>query len=138
MRYLGLDLGTHRLGVSLSTLDMAVPLMSIEHENNYDYLIDEIRKLVESKNIDMVVLGLPKNMNNSLGNKGIDAIEFGDRIKKEIGVDVVMQDERLSTVSATNMLIDRDMRREKRKDVVDNIAATIILQCYLDRRKNER
>ena len=80
MRYLGLDLGTHRLGVSLSTLDMAVPLMSIEHENNYDYLIDEIRKLVESKNIDMVVLGLPKNMNNSLGNKGIDAIEFGDRI----------------------------------------------------------
>ena len=138
MRYLGLDLGTHRLGVSLSTLDMAVPLMSIEHENNYDYLIDEIRKLVESKKIDMVVLGLPKNMNNSLGNKGIDAIEFGDRIKKEIGVDVVMQDERLSTVSATNMLIDRDMRREKRKDVVDNIAATIILQCYLDRRKNER
>lgn len=138
MRYLGLDLGTHRLGVSLSTLDMAVPLMSIEHENNYDYLIDEIRKLVESKNIDMVVLGLPKNMNNSLGNKGIDAIEFGDRIKNEIGVDVVMQDERLSTVSATNMLIDRDMRREKRKDVVDNIAATIILQCYLDRRKNER
>ena len=77
-------------------------------------------------------------MNNSLGNKGIDAIEFGDRIKNEIGVDVVMQDERLSTVSATNMLIDRDMRREKRKDVVDNIAATIILQCYLDRRKNER
>ena len=135
MRYLGLDLGTHRLGVSLSTLDMAVPLMSIEHENNYDYLIDEIRKLVESKNIDMVVLGLPKNMNNSLGNKGIDAIEFGDRIKNEIGVDVVMQDERLSTKAATDMLIEGNVSRKNRKKVGDSIAATIILQTYLDRRR---
>ena len=101
----------------------------------YDKLLDEVKQIVEENKIDVIVLGLPKNMNNTLGEKAKLSYEFKEKLEKETGKEVVLEDERLTTVIANNTLIDRDKSRKKRKQVVDSVAATIILQSYLDRKK---
>ena len=84
-------------------------------------------------NIDELVLGFPKNMDNTIGERGQIALSFKEKLEKEIDIPVHMQDERLSTVEATNLLISNDLSRNKRKKVIDSVAATIILQSYLDK-----
>jgi len=136
MRYLGLDLGSRTLGISISTSGIfASDLKVIRHNEEYDKLLDEVKQIVEENKIDVIVLGLPKNMNNTLGEKAKLSYEFKDKLEKETGKEVVLEDERLTTVIANNTLIDRDKSRKKRKQVVDSVAATIILQSYLDRKK---
>ena len=136
MRYLGLDLGSRTLGISISTSGVfASDLKVIRHNEEYDKLLDEVKQIVEENKIDVIVLGLPKNMNNTLGEKAKLSYEFKDKLEKETGKEVVLEDERLTTVIANNTLIDRDKSRKKRKQVVDSVAATIILQSYLDRKK---
>jgi putative Holliday junction resolvase len=136
MRYLGLDLGSRTLGISISTSGVfASDLKVIRHNEEYDKLLDEVKQIVEENKIDVIVLGLPKNMNNTLGEKAKLSYEFKEKLEKETGKEVVLEDERLTTVIANNTLIDRDKSRKKRKQVVDSVAATIILQSYLDRKK---
>lgn len=138
MRYLGLDLGTRTLGISLSdtTATIASTLKTIRfiHED-YDSLLPEIKALVDEFQVNTVVLGLPKNMNNSIGPRGEATIAFQKKLEAYLGIDVVLQDERLSTVEATNYMIAADMSRKKRKAKVDSLAANIILQTYLDKMK---
>ena len=126
MRYLGLDLGSKTLGIAMSDDKgiIASCLKVIRHDEEYERLVDEVSLLVAEKKIEGIVLGLPKNMNNTLGFKGELSLKF----KK-------MLDERLTTVSANNVLIDGGMSRKKRKKVVDGVAATIILQTFLDKEK---
>ena len=93
-------------------------------------------KLVEELGIDAIVLGYPKNMNNTIGPKGELSKEFKEKLEKMINIPVYLQDERLTTKSATDMLITGNVRRNDRKKVVDAVAATIILQSYLDRKGN--
>lgn len=136
MRYLGLDLGSRTLGVSISTSGIfASDLKVIRHNEEYDKLLEEVKQIVDENKIDVIVLGLPKNMNNTLGDKAKLSYEFKEKLEKETGKEVVLEDERLTTVIANNTLIDRDKSRKKRKQVVDSVAATIILQSYLDRKK---
>ena len=136
MRYIGLDLGSRTLGISISTSGVfASDLKVIRHNEEYDKLLDEVKQIVEENKIDVIVLGLPKNMNNTLGEKAKLSYEFKEKLEKETGKEVVLEDERLTTVIANNTLIDRDKSRKKRKQVVDSVAATIILQSYLDRKK---
>ena len=133
MRYLGLDLGTRTLGISISdtTLTIASTLKTIRFlENEYESLIEPLRELVEEYQIRKIVLGLPKNMNNSIGDRAQTTLEFKELIVDNLGIEVVMQDERLSTVEATNYLLEADMSRKKRKKKVDAVAANIILQTY--------
>ena len=140
MRYLGLDLGTRTLGISISdtTLTIASTLKTIRFlENEYESLIETLRELVEEYQIRKIVLGLPKNMNNSIGDRAQTTLEFKELIVDNLGIEVVMQDERLSTVEATNYLLEADMSRKKRKKKVDAVAANIILQTYLDREREE-
>ena len=140
MRYLGLDLGTRTLGISISdtTLTIASTLKTIRFlENEYESLIEPLRELVEEYQIRKIVLGLPKNMNNSIGDRAQTTLEFKELIVDNLGIEVVMQDERLSTVEATNYLLEADMSRKKRKKKVDAVAANIILQTYLDREREE-
>ena len=140
MRYLGLDLGTRTLGISISdtTLTIASTLKTIRFlENEYESLIEPLRDLVEEYQIRKIVLGLPKNMNNSIGDRAQTTLEFKELIVDNLGIEVVMQDERLSTVEATNYLLEADMSRKKRKKKVDAVAANIILQTYLDREREE-
>ncbi len=135
MRYLGLDLGSKTLGISMSdkTGVFASSYKTIRHDNNYDYLISELINIVKENEIDKIVLGFPKNMDNTIGEKGKLSQEFSKKIEKKINIEVILEDERLTTVEANKILIRNDKSRKKRKDIIDNVAATLILQSYLDR-----
>lgn len=138
MRYLGFDLGTKTLGISISdtTHTIANTLTTIRFESeNYDSLLPQIKQLVDSYDIEKIVLGLPKNMNNTLGERATTALEFQRKLEEYLNMEVIMQDERRSTIEATNYMIQSDMSRKKRKQKVDSLAANIILQTYLDKMK---
>ena len=136
MRYLGLDLGSRTLGVAVSdkTGLIASSLKVIRHEEEYDRLINDVKNLVLELKIDAIVLGFPKNMNNTIGPKGELSLEFKEKLEKILDIPIYLQDERLSTKSALDTLIQGDVSRKNRKKIVDSLAATIILQTYLDRR----
>ena len=139
MRYLGLDLGSRTLGVAISDATglLASSYKTIRHQEEYSRLVDEVSSLVKELKIDAIVLGFPKNMNNTIGPKGKLSLQFKERLEKVLSIPVYLQDERLSTKSATDMLIYADVSRKNRKRVVDSVAATIILQTYLDKEKRE-
>ena len=136
MRYLGLDLGSRTLGVAVSdkTGLIASNYKTIRHQEEYDRLLYEVRDLVNELEVDTVVLGFPKNMNNTIGPKGELSLDFKSKLEEILKIPVVLQDERLSTKSALDTLIKGNVSRKDRKKVVDSVAATIILQTYLDRR----
>ena len=140
MKYLGLDLGSRTLGVSQSdaTGTIASSYTVIRHNEEYERLILEVKKIVADLNAEAVVLGFPKNMNNTIGPKGELSLNFKEKLEQELDIPIYLQDERLTTKTATDTLIMGNVSRKKRKKVVDSIAATIILQSYLDRegRKN--
>ena len=137
MRYLGLDLGSKTLGVAVSDVTgfIASSYGTIRHEEDYDSLIEEVKKLVDKLNIDAIVLGFPKNMNNTIGERALTTLDFKEKLEQNFNIEVVMQDERLSTVESTNYMLEADISRKKRKAKVDALAANIILQTYLDKEK---
>lgn len=140
MRYLGLDLGTRTLGISISdeTKTIATGFTTLRfNDSDYKSTYDSLKKIVVDNKIEKVVLGLPKNMNNTLGDRALTTMEYKKNIEKILNIEVVLQDERLSTVAAHNYLIEADMSRKKRKKVVDKMAANIILQTYLDIEKGK-
>ena len=136
MRYLGLDLGSRTLGIAISDQSgtIARSLRIIRNEENYDLLISEIKKIIEEEKVDAIVLGYPKNMNNSIGIKAKLSETFKEKLEKNCNLNVYLQDERLTTKQATDILISNNTSRKKRKKVIDSMAATIILQSYLDKR----
>lgn len=138
MRYMGLDLGTKTLGISISdtTLTIASLYDTLRFmENDFDSLIPKLKEIIEEEDITKIILGLPKNMNNTIGPRAIATMEFGEKLKSNLNIDVVLQDERLSTVEATNYMLEADMSRKKRHKKIDSLAANIILQTYLDKEK---
>lgn len=140
MRYLGFDLGTRTLGISISdkTGTIASVYKTIRFEDSdYQSLIPLIKEIIDLEKPEKIVLGLPKNMNNTIGERAETTINFKKLIERELNIEVVLQDERLSTVEATNYMISSDMSRKKRKKKVDSLAANIILQTYLDKKKGE-
>jgi len=138
MKYLGLDLGSRTLGIATSDATglIASTYKTIRHNEEYDRLLLEVKEIIEELKIDEVVLGFPKNMNNTIGPKGELSLEFKEKLEKLVTVPVHLQDERLTTKSATDMLIMGNVSRKDRKKVVDSVAATIILQTFLDRKRN--
>ena len=138
MRILGFDLGTRILGISISdyTNTIATTYKTIRfNEREYDSIIPEIKNIVYEFNVQKIVLGLPKNMNNSIGDRGLETLEFKKKLEDNLNIEVIMQDERLTTVQATNYMLEADISRKKRKKKVDSLAANIILQTYLDTMK---
>lgn len=137
MRYLGLDLGTRSLGVALSD---KLGLVASFYENiryeNEDELIKKISNIINENNVEKVVLGLPKNMNNTLGDRATDTLRFKEKLENEVQKEVILEDERLTTKVAEGILIDADLSRKKRKKYVDGLSAVVILQSYLDKRRN--
>ena len=139
MKYLGLDLGTRTLGISISDLThtIATTYKTIRYqENDYEFLINELKTIIEKEKIEKLVLGLPKNMNNTIGESAERCINFKTQLEEKLNINVEMQDERLTTVEATNYMIEANMSRKKRKQKIDSLAANIILQTYLDRKKD--
>lgn len=137
MRYLGLDLGTKTLGLAISDKlgIVATSYKILRHDEDYDSLIDLLKDEISDNQIEALVLGLPKNMNNSIGERGEIALEFKKKLEYAFSLPVYMQDERLTTRQAESILIYNDTSRKKRKKVIDSLAATIILQSYLDRKE---
>ena len=134
MNYLGLDLGTKTLGLAISKGVIATTLKTIRYDD-IDKLIEQLNEIILDNKIDIIVLGMPKNMNNTIGPRAIETLEFKQKLEN-LNYNVVLQDERLSTVSAHNYMIKADLSRKKRKEKVDALAATIILQTYLDKENN--
>ena len=139
MTYLGLDLGSKTCGIAISDrTGLIASSLEVIRYNDYDELINKLNNIVISRNVDAFVLGNPKNLDGSLSKRSEITLEFKDLLLKKFNMEVIMQDERLSTVAAERMLISNNTKRKNRKQVIDKIAATIILQSYLDRRNNER
>lgn len=135
MKYLGLDLGTRTLGIAISdaTHLVATPVKVLRFdESEYDKTIEPLREIINSEKIEKLVLGLPKNMNNTIGDRANTTLEYKKILEDTFNLPVIMQDERLSTVAAHNYMLEADLSRKKRKAKVDGLAASIILQTYLD------
>lgn len=135
MRILGLDLGSKTLGVALSD-EMGWTAQGIEtikiDEAGGDYGLNRLAELTKDCVLDKIVLGFPKNMNGTVGPRGEASQKFAEVLEETFQVPVVLWDERLSTMAAERMLISADVSRQKRKKVIDKMAAVMILQGYLD------
>ncbi len=134
-KILGLDLGSRTCGIAMSdALGMIAHGVETYHfkENHYKSAAYHIKDIVEENNIHKIVLGLPKHMNGDLGERAQISIDFKERLEKMMDVEVILIDERLTTVMAQNQLIFADVSRKKRKQVIDKMAAVQILQGYLD------
>lgn len=137
MRYLGLDLGSKTLGVATSdpTKTIATVLTTLRFENeDYDSLLEPLSQIIKEQEITKIILGYPKNMNNTIGERAMITLNFKDKLEKKFNLEVIMEDERLTSVISNNILIEADLSRKKRKKKVDGIAAQVILQTYLDRK----
>ena len=136
MRYLGLDYGTKTLGLSLSDSTMLIASsLKVIRYNSIDELFTMLDNVIKEYKIDGFVLGYPLNMDGTFSDRTRQTLEFKKDLEKRYKIDVNLMDERLTTVQAERMLIKNDTTRRKRKEVIDKLASTIILQSYLDKRR---
>lgn len=138
-RILGLDFGSKTVGVAVSDplliTAQGVEIIRRKEENKLRQTLARIEALVAEYDAKLIVLGLPKNMNNTLGERVEKTVEFKGMLERRTGLEVVLWDERLTTVAADNAMMEAGIRRENRKEYVDMIAAELILQGYLDSRR---
>ena len=136
MRILGLDYGSKTVGVAVSDplgfTAQGVEIIRRKSENKMRQTLARIEELIAQYQVEEIVLVLPKNMNNTLGDRAEKSLELKETLERRTGLPVVMWDERLTTVSANRVLMETGVRRENRKEHVDEIAAVFILQGYLD------
>lgn len=135
-KILGLDVGSKTVGIAISDLmgwtAQGLDTLRINEEQD-DLGIDQLVKIIKVNQVGTVVIGLPKNMNNSIGFRGEASIKYKEKLQESIpSIDIVMWDERLSTMAAERSLLEADVSRQKRKKVIDKMAAVFILQGYLD------
>lgn len=134
MTYLGLDLGTKTLGISKSNGIIATLYKTLRHDNDYEFLVLEVEKIVNLEHVDKIVLGYPKNMDNTLSEMTRIVLDFKEKLEKKLNLEVILEDERLTSKISNDILIQGDITRKKRKNVVDGVASVVILQSYLDRK----
>ena len=142
MRIIGLDFGSKTVGVAVSD-ELLITAQGIEivrrkSENKLRQTLARIEELIKEYNVEKIVLGFPKNMNNSEGERCEKTLEFKEMLERRTGLTVELWDERLTTVAADNLMMEAGIRRENRKEYVDKIAASFILQGYLDYLQNEK
>ncbi len=138
MRYLGLDLGSKTLGIAISdkTLTIASVLKTIYfNADDYDSLIEPLKEIIIENKITKIILGYPLNMNGTIGPRAEITIEFKKKLENAFQLEVILQDERLTSVISNQVLIDADISRKKRKKKVDGMAASLILQSYLNKER---
>ena len=134
MRYLGIDLGTKTIGLALSDKSGVIATYYDKITFN-DLVIDKLKDIINQESVDKIVLGFPKNMDNTIGNSANRTLEFKKLLEDNINLEVILEDERLTTKVAEAVLIKGDVSRKKRKKVIDGLAAVVILQAYLDNEK---
>jgi putative Holliday junction resolvase len=135
MRTLGLDLGTKTLGVAVSDelgwTAQGLETIAIDEERG-EYGLKRLREIIDEYQVGAIVVGFPKNMNGTIGPRAEASQRFAELLKREFSLPVILWDERLSTMAAERMLIAADLSRKKRRQVIDKMAAVVILQSYLD------
>jgi putative Holliday junction resolvase len=136
---MAIDYGVKRLGIAISNPErtMSVPLTIIDvrpDDSHYKSII----KLINDYNVEEIIIGLPYNMDGTLGSSGNNVIQWSTSLKETLGIPVVLWDERLSTFEAHNMLASININHKKRKKIVDSLAASIILQSYIDSKNHEK
>lgn len=133
MRILGLDVGSKTIGVAVSDpLGFTAQGLTTIKRTNKEKDIEEVKKFCDEYNVEVIVIGLPKNMNGTIGPSGEITMAFGELIKEKLNIEIKFWDERLTTVAAHKAMLEADLSRNKRKKLVDKIASTYILQGYLD------
>ena len=137
MRLMGLDYGSKTVGVAVSD-PLGLTAQGVEtvwrkQENKLRQTMARIEELISEYQVERIVLGYPKNMNNTVGERAVKSLEFKEKLEKRTGLPVVMWDERLTTAEAERTLMETGVRRENRKQFLDQMAAVLILQGYLDR-----
>lgn len=140
MRILGLDYGSRTVGVAVSD-PLGLTAQSVEtiwrkQENKLRQTLARIEELVSEYQVETIVLGYPKNMNNTIGERALKSLEFREMLERRTGLPVVMWDERLTTIEGNRTLMESGVRRENRKEHLDQLAAIFILQGYLDSLRN--
>ena len=142
MRIMGLDFGSKTVGVAISDplliTAQGIEIIRRKEENKLRKTCARIEELIQEYEVDEIVLGYPKNMNDTLGERIEKTDEFKEMIERRTGLEVHLWDERLTTVAADKAMIEAGLRREERKEHVDKVAAVFILQGYLDYRKKQK
>ncbi|KKB43554.1 Holliday junction resolvase RuvX [Bacillus thermotolerans] len=138
MRVMGLDVGSKTIGIAISDelgwTAQGIETIRIDEENN-NFGLDRIERLCGQYEVGKFVVGLPKNMNNTIGPRGEASQAFAEKLEKRFSLPVVLWDERLTTMAAERVLLEADVSRKKRKKVIDKMAAVMILQGFLDSQK---
>ncbi|KKB36376.1 Holliday junction resolvase RuvX [Bacillus thermotolerans] len=138
MRVMGLDVGSKTIGIAISDelgwTAQGIETIRIDEENN-NFGLDRIESLCGQYEVGKFVVGLPKNMNNTIGPRGEASQAFAEKLEKRFSLPVVLWDERLTTMAAERVLLEADVSRKKRKKVIDKMAAVMILQGFLDSQK---
>jgi len=136
MRIMGLDYGSKTVGVAVSDpmliTAQGVEIIRRDSENKIRKTYARIEELAREYEVEKIVLGFPKNMNNTLGDRAVKSMEFKEALERRTGLEVILWDERLTTVEANKSMMESGIRRENRGKYVDEIAAMLILQGYLD------
>ena len=137
-KILGLDLGTRTIGIAISDI-MEMIASGIEthrfRDDDFDSALKRVEEIVKEKKVYKIVLGYPKHMNGDVGEKALLCEDFKKKLEDLLNIEVVLVDERWTTKLATNRLLEFDMSRNKRKKIIDQMAAVVILQNYLDRNR---
>lgn len=141
MRIMGLDFGSKTVGVAVSDALLitaqGIEIVRRKEENKLRKTLARIEELMEEYEVEEIVLGYPKNLNDTIGERAVKTEEFKEMLERRTGVPVVLWDERLTTVAADKAMIEAGLRREERKEHVDKLAAVFILQGYLDYRSRQ-
>ncbi len=136
MRYIGLDYGSKTVGVAVSDpfgwTAQPVETITRKDEANLVSTIERLREIITEYGVEAIVLGLPKNMNNTEGERVALTEKFGRRLEREFALEIILWDERLSTMGASRVLDEANMKKRNQKKVIDKLAAVFILQGYLD------
>lgn len=139
MRMMGLDIGTENIGVAISDeLGLTAQGLKTIAVKSKDETFRELDNIIKIFNIEKIVIGLPKNMNGTLGSQAKKILKWIDEFKSHTNLPIETWDERLSTLEASKILLKADLSRKKRKRVIDKLAAVVILQGYIDRLRNIR
>ena len=136
---MALDVGNKRIGVALSDelQILAQPLYTI-HRKGIERDIEEIVKIINDNNVEEVIVGLPKNMDGTTGFQGEKTIKFAEVLRQSTDRPLIMWDERMTTISARRIMIENDVKQKDKKNLVDTIAAVVILETYLSRKNKEK
>ncbi len=135
MKILGLDLGSKTLGIAISDA-LGLTAQGVETfvftEHQYHLALNRVKEIAQKEKIDRIVLGYPKNMNGTIGERAKVAEEFAKNLGNSLNIKVILWDERMTTLEAEKILIDANISRQKRKKIIDKMAAVVILQSYLN------